>query len=108
MITGRDPVRSDLVSMDETRSTDELMRRARIWRRLTTATLLLTACCVIGFVAALYGDAGPVWKAATGSACLLSLAAYMAADARREHWFRRLLGSIQRSHEVIGEDPPSR
>jgi outer membrane biogenesis lipoprotein LolB len=82
--------------MDETHAPDELMRRARRFRRLATATLLLTACSVAGFIGAVYADAVPLWKAATGSACSLSFAAYIAADARREYWLRRWLGSLSR------------
>ena len=83
------------LSMDETHTPDELMRRTKRARRLANATFLLAVCSLAGLIGVVYTDIDPVWKAAIGSACPFCVAAFVAANARREHWLRCWLRSLE-------------
>lgn len=83
------------VSMVETYTQDELLRRLRRARRLCMATLILAVCSFFALIGVAVADLDPVMKAVIGSPCPFLFAAYVLANARREHWLLLLLRSLE-------------
>jgi hypothetical protein len=81
--------------MVETYTQDELLRRVRRARRLSTTMLILAVCSFFALIGVAAADLDPILKAVIGSPCPLLLAAYVAANTRREYWLLRLLKSLQ-------------